>query len=51
MQKRQPENPTRQTVDVPKATWHRPTITFVTLQTTANDVGSGLDGGTISEVG
>lgn len=28
----------------PKATWHRPTITFVPLQTTAFDAGSPNDG-------
>lgn len=38
----------RATMTAAKQTWHRPTLTFVSLQTTAASVGSGTDGGTLS---
>ena len=47
MQEQQPRDPKREAVPAPKqktkATWHRPTITFVPLQTTAASVGSFKD--------
>ena len=48
MQAQQPSSPKTQSVPAPKqqpkATWHRPTITFVPLQTTALKTGSFIDG-------
>ena len=48
MQAQQPSSPKTKAVPTlkqqPKATWHRPTITFVPLQVTAIKVGSFTDG-------
>lgn len=48
MQEQQSSSPASKPVPAPKqqpkATWHRPTITFVPLQTTALKIGSFGDG-------
>ena len=36
------------TQDAPKKLWNRPTLVFISLQATANSIGSGTDAGTVS---